>query len=546
MTTGGELLVQCLEAQGVDRIFCVPGESYLAVLDALHDASIDVINARQEGGAAIMAEGDGKMTGRPGVAFVTRGPGATNAASGVHIAKQDSTPMILFVGQIALDMRGREAFQEVDYRQAFRDLAKWVEEIDRVDRIPEIINHAWHVAMSGRPGPVVIALPEDMLRQVATSLPGPYVTVADPAPTPAAIATLAEKLAKAKRPVMVLGGPRWDEAAVIAAQDFAVRHDLPVTVTFRRQNMFNHEHPNYAGDLGIGPSPELKAAVEESDLLLVIGARVSELPSQGYELLTFPKPQIDMVHVHPGPEELGRIYTPDLAMNASPCAFFEAAANIAPRSTSGRAKAAHAAYMEWSDTPPASPGAAEMGPIIAHLRETAPDAVITNGAGNYSGWIHRFWRFRWFGQQISSTSGSMGAGLPYAVAAKRRWPEKEVICIAGDGCFQMTSQEFGALAQYDLPVIVLIIDNAAYGTIRMHQERDYPTRISATKLVNPDFATIARAYGGHGETVEETVQFPKAFARARASGKPAIIHIKTDVEALSPTLTVTGLRNRTR
>lgn len=546
MTTGGELLVQCLEAQGVDRIFCVPGESYLAVLDALHDASIDVINARQESGAAIMAEGDGKMTGRPGVAFVTRGPGATNAAAGVHIAKQDSTPMILFVGQIGLDMRGREAFQEVDYRQTFRDLAKWVEEIDRVDRIPEIINHAWHVAMSGRPGPVVIALPEDMLRQVANTRPGPRVEVAAPAPTPAVIADLSERLHKAERPVMVLGGSRWDAASVVAAQDFAARHDLPVTVTFRRQNLFNHEHPNYAGDLGIGPNPALKAMVENSDLLLVVGARLSEMPSQGYELLEFPKSQIDMVHVHAGAEELGRIYTPDLAINATPGAFFDAAATIAPRAGAGAAAAANAAFTIWNGEPPATPGKAEMGPIIAHVRETAPDAVITNGAGNYAGWIHRFWRFRWFGQQIAPTSGSMGAGVPYAVAAKRRWPDREVICFAGDGCFQMTSQEFGALAQYDLPVIVLVVDNAAYGTIRMHQERDYPARISATKLVNPDFAALARAYGGHGETVEETAQFPNAFARARDSGKPAIIHIKTDVEAISPTMTVTGLRNRAR
>lgn len=450
--------------------------------------------------------------------------------------------MILFVGQIGRDMRGREAFQEVDYRQTFRDLAKWVDEIDDARRIPEIVSHAWHVAMSGRPGPVVLALPEDMLTDEVEAEPGPFVQAPEPAPTPFQIERLGAMLAGAERPVMLLGGSRWDEAAVAAARGFAEAQGLPVAVTFRRQGLFDHEHPHYAGDLGIGPNPKLKALVAESDLILLVGGRLSEMPSQGFTLLNMPKPQIPLVHVHPGPEELGRIYAPSLAINATPGAFFQAADAIPAQQPSGRAEAAHAAYLEWSGAPPATPGRAQMGPIMAHLRETAGDAIVTNGAGNYATWIHRFWRFRSYGRQLAPTSGSMGVGLPAAVAAKLRQLEREVICFAGDGCFQMTSQEFGTAAQYGLAIIVVIVDNASYGTIRMHQERDYPERITATDLANPDFAAIARAYGGHGETVEETDQFAAAFARARESGKPAIIHVKTDVEALSPTLTVQGLR----
>ena len=546
MKTGGEILIECLAAQGVDRVFCVPGESYLAALDALHDAKIEVVNARHEGGAAMMAEADGKMTGRPGVAFVTRGPGATNAAAGVHVAKQDSTPMVLFVGQIGRRMKGREAFQEVDYRQTFRDLAKWVEEIDHADRIPEIVSHAWHVAMSGRPGPVVLALPEDMLRDAAEVAAGPRVEVADPAPTPAAIETFAAMLAKAERPLLAVGGSRWDAASVAQLQTFSVKHGLPVTTTFRRQGLFDNEHPNYAGDLGLGPNPKLKALAAESDFLILLGARLSENPSQGFSLLDIPKPQMPLAHIHPGPEELGRIYAPTLSINAAPGAFLDAAMAIPARGETGAAATAHAAYLDWTGQPPATPGKAEMGPIMTHLRAEMGGAIVTNGAGNYAVWVHRFWRFRDLAQQLAPTSGSMGYGLPAAVAAKLRHPEREVICFAGDGCFQMTGQEFGTLAQYDLPVIVVVVDNEIYGTIRMHQERDYPARVVGTDLKNPDFAALARAYGGHGETVEATEDFPEALARARASGKPAIIHVKTDAEALSPTLTISGLRAKAR
>ena len=544
MPTGGQLLIQCLEEQGVDRIFCVPGESYLAALDAMHDAKIEVINARQEGGAAMMAEADGKLTGRPGICFVTRGPGATNAAAGVHVAKQDSTPMILFVGQIGRRMRGREAFQEVDYRQTFRDLAKWVEEIDYADRIPEIISHAWHIALSGRPGPVVIALPEDMLRDEVDALPAPYVSVADPAPTPPQIDQLSDMLAGAKRPFMILGGGRWDAEAKQAAEDFSAAHDLPTAVTFRRQQLFDHLHPNYAGDMGPGMNPGLRKGIEEADLILLVGGRMSEMPSQGFELLSFPKTQVPLIHVHPGAEELGRIYAPALGINATPSTFFKAADAVPAQTSQGRGAEAHIAYRGWTDTPPDTPGDAQMGPIMAFLREASPEAIVANGAGNYAIWVHRFWRFRGYGKQLAPTSGSMGVGLPGALAAKLRCPGQEVICFAGDGCFQMTSQEFGVAAQYGLPIIVIVVDNEAYGTIRMHQERDYPTREVGTALVNPDFAAIARAYGGHGETVLKTEEFAPAFERARASGKPAIIHVKTDAEAISPTTTISKLRGK--
>ncbi|MGN6548498.1 MAG: thiamine pyrophosphate-binding protein [Pararhizobium sp.] len=547
MRTGGQLLVECLEAQGVDRLFCVPGESFLAVLDALHDSRIETVVARQEGGAAMMAEADGKMTGRPGIVFATRGPGATNAASGVHVAKQDSTPMILFVGQIGRAMHGRDAFQEVDYRLTFRDLAKWVDEIDDPDRIPEIVSHAFHVAMSGRPGPVVLALPEDMLTSLTDAEPGPRVEVAEPAPTPEAMANFAGMLSSAANPFVVLGGSRWDEAAVAAMAAFAETWDLPVGVSFRRQGLFDHLHANYAGDVGLGINPKLKARIAESDLLILVGGRFSEIPSQGFSLLSIPNSRQRLVHIHPGAEELGRIYQPHLAINATPGAFLRAAAALMAKAGGTRAAEAHAAYRAWTDEPAASTGAVQMGAVVTALRGlVGPDAILTNGAGNYATWIHRFWRFRRFGTQLAPTSGSMGYGLPAAVAAKLRHPERDVVCLAGDGCFQMTGQEFGTAVQNDAAVIVVVVDNGIYGTIRMHQEREHPGRVSGTDIVNPDFAALARAYGGHGESVERSADFADAFERARASGKPAILHLKTDPDAITPTTTLSKLRAGTK
>lgn len=540
MTTGGHLLVECLKNQGVERVFCVPGESYLNVLDGLVGSGIDTVVARHEGGAAMMADADGKMTGRPGVCMVTRGPGATNASAGVHIAWQDSTPMVLFVGQIALDMRGREAFQEVDYRAVFGTMAKWVEEIDRVDRIPEILSHAWHVAMSGRPGPVVLALPEDMLTQTTDRMACERVEVADPAPTPAAADRFIEMLSAAERPFVALGGTRWQEHDVAKMTAFAEAWDLPVGVTFRRQQLFPADHPNYAGDVGLGINLALKARIAESDLVVLLGCRFSENPSQAFSLLDIPEPKQQVVHVHPGPEEIGRIYRPALGINATPGAFLDAVAGRNPSNPStGRAAAAHADYRAWTDEPPAGVGAATMSMVIGHLRETLPvDAILCNGAGNYAIWLHRFHRYRAFGTQLAPTSGSMGYGMPAAVAAARRYPDRTVVCLAGDGCFQMSGMEFGTACQLGLKLIVLVCDNTQYGTIRMHQERDYPGRVSATPLVNPDFAAWARSYGATGLTVDADVDFAGAWAEAQAARGPALIHVKLDRRDIAPGRTI--------
>ncbi|AWK89968.1 thiamine pyrophosphate-binding protein [Azospirillum thermophilum] len=546
MKTGGQLIVAALEAQGVRRVFGVPGESYLAVLDALHGSPIEMIVARHEGGAAMMAEAMGKLTGRPGVCLVTRGPGATNAASGIHVAQQDSTPLVVLVGQIERGMRGRDAFQEVDYGKLFGGMAKWVAEIDSAARIPEMISRAFHTAMAGRPGPVVLAMPEDVLTELADAPVARIAEPAEPAPTPAQMERFAALLAGAEKPLVIAGGSRWTADGVAALQGFAERHGLPVACSFRRQMLFNHDHPLYAGDIGLGINPKLSALVAESDLILLLGGRLSEVPSQSYGLLGIPETGKTLVHVHPAPEELGRVYNPTLAVNATPGSFLEAA-NALPAAAkparTGRAEAAHAAYEAWSQPPQAIPGAVQMGAIMSWLLKTLPDdAILTNGAGNYATWIHRFWRFRRFGTQVAPVCGSMGYGLPAAIAAKLNHRTRNVVCFAGDGCFQMTGLEFGTAMQEGAAVIVLVIDNGMYGTIRMHQEREYPGRVSGTRLQNPDFAAFARSYGGHGETVERTEEFAPAFERARASGLPAIIHVKLDPEALTPTRTLSEIR----
>ncbi|MGF7173743.1 thiamine pyrophosphate-binding protein [Azospirillum doebereinerae] len=546
MKTGGQLIVEALEAQGVRRVFGVPGESYLAVLDALHDSPIEMVVCRHEGGAAMMAEAQAKLTGRPGVCLVTRGPGATNAASGIHVAQQDETPLIVLVGQIERGMRGRDAFQEVDYGKLFGGMAKWVAEIDSADRVPEMISRAFHTAMAGRPGPVVLALPEDTLTEVADAVAAPRAEAVESAPTPSQIAEFGRLLAKAERPLLVVGGSRWTEESVAALQGFAERFSLPVAVTFRRQMLFDHAHPLYAGDVGLGINPKLSALVADSDLLILLGDRFSEVPSQSYTLLGIPDPGKAVVHVHPGAEEIGRVHRPALGVVATPGAFLEAVSGLAVPPSPGwaaRAEAAHAAYEAWSTPPKSIPGDVQMGDVMAWLNERlADDAVFTNGAGNYATWIHRFRRFRRFGTQAAPVCGSMGYGLPAAVAAKLEHPERDVLCFAGDGCFQMTGLEFGTAVQEGAAVLVLVIDNGMYGTIRMHQEREYPGRVSGTQLRNPDFAAFARSYGGHGETVERTEEFAPAFERARASGLPAIIHVKLDPEALTPTRTLSEIR----
>ncbi len=545
--TGGQILVGQLVAHGVKHVFCVPGESFLAVLDALVDVDIEVTVCRQEGGAAMMADAHGKLTGEPGICMVTRGPGASNALAGIHIAKQDSSPLIVFVGQIERGMRDREAFQEMDYRAIFGQAAKWATEIDDPARIPEILSRAFHVATSGRPGPVVIALPEDMLVELATVPDAPRYTPVDCGPTGAQMAGLAERLAQAKSPVAILGGTRWDATSVREFAAFAERLQLPVAVSFRRQMLFPADQPCFIGDVGIGLNPALLKRIAEADLVLLVGGRMSEMPSQSYTLFDIPVPKQSLVHVHADSGELGRVYSPALAINATPTAFAAALASLptpASRPWAEATAAMHQAYLAWSDPAPIrTPGALQMGGVMQYLEANLPpDAIMTNGAGNFATWLHRFHRFTRYATQLAPTSGSMGYGLPAAVGAKRLWPERTVVCFAGDGCFMMHGQEFATAVQYDLPIIVLIIDNGMYGTIRMHQEKHYPGRISATQLRNPDFAAYARAFGGHGERVETTEQFGPAFERAVASGKPAILHCLIDPEAITATTTITKLR----
>ncbi|MBZ8135031.1 thiamine pyrophosphate-binding protein [Afifella sp. IM 167] len=545
MRTGGQILIDQLLAQGVKAISCVPGESYLAALDALHGSKIDVVTCRNEGGAAMMAEAVGKLTGRPGICFVTRGPGATNAAHGVHIAAHDSTPMILLIGQVERAMRHREAFQEIDYGQMFGDVAKWVVEVNEASRLPEFLARAFRIAMQGRPGPVVMSLPEDMLVEKAAVADAPYVEPADSAPSPADLSRFAGLLAEARRPIAILGGSRWSEKASADFAAFAERTGLPVATSFRRAHLFPAEHPNYAGDLGIGPNPKLFERVKEADLILLLGGRLAEMPSGGYTLLDVPTPRQRLVHVHPGAEELGRVYQPALAIQASPTAFVEALAgtalNVGPAAQ--QAGATHQEYLDFSGTPLKVPGAFQYAEAMVWLRERlGPDAIICNGAGNYAAWIHRFYRFRRFATQLAPVSGSMGYGVPAAVMAKRLYPERNVVAFAGDGCFLMNGQEFATAVQHGIAVIVVVVDNSMYGTIRMHQESRYPDRVSATDLSNPDFAALARAYGGHGETVETTEEFAHAFERALAAKKAAIIHCRLDPEAITPAKTLTQLR----
>ena len=545
--TGGQILVDQLLAHGVQQLFCVPGESYLAVLDALHDADIAVTVCRQEGGAAMMAEAQGKLTGRPGICFVTRGPGATNAAAGIHIAHQDSTPMILFVGQVARGAMGREAFQELDYAAVFGTMSKWVVQIDDPARVPELVARAFQVATSGRPGPVVVALPEDMLTQAASVADAQPFAVPETHPGAAELAALQQRLQAAQRPIAIVGGSRWSAEAVQQFEAFALAHALPVACSFRRQMLFSADHPCYAGDLGLGVNPRLLARIREADLIVLVGGRLSEVPSQGYELLGIPNPGQPLVHVHADADELGRLYRPELAIHATPQALAAALAQRplpSPAPDRARADEAHVDYLRWSDPAPIRiPGPLQMGKVMQHLREVLPaDTIFCNGAGNFATWVHRFWPFRHYASQLAPTSGSMGYGLPAGVGAKRLWPQREVVVFAGDGDFMMHGQEFATAVQYGLPLIVVLLDNAMYGTIRMHQEREYPGRISGTALKNPDFRAYAQAFGGHGERVEHSDDFGPALARARASGLPAILHCLLDPEAITPAGTLQGLR----
>ena len=544
--TAAAVLVDGLVAQGVTHVFCIPGESYLAVLDAFVDRAITVVVCRQEAGAAIIAEAWGKATGRPGVCFVTRGPGATNAAHGIHIAQQASSPMILFVGQVARGVRGREAFQELDYPALFGAMSKWTDEVREAERIPELLSRAFAAAMNGRPGPVVLSLPEDMLSEHVAVADAPRIEPAEAAPTATDVARLAALLEGARAPVLVLGGSRWEEASCAAVRRFAERWALPVVTSFRRLPLFDALHEAYAGDLGIGANPKLLARLKAADLLLVLGGRLGDVPSQGYDLLDIPRPACRMVHVHPEPGEIGRVYAADLAIAATPAGLVEALERLLPAAMppwAGSAAAAHAEYLAWSETATPQPGAVNLGAVVVWLRENLPpEAVICNGAGNFAAWVGRFFRVRRLGHHAAPMSGSMGYGVPAAVAMQLLHPDAPVVCFTGDGDFLMNGQEFATAVQYNLPVVVIVCDNGLYGTIRMHQEREYPGRPSATALRNPDFAAYARAFGGFGATIEATADFPAAYAAARASGLPAILHLKIDPDAILPGTTLGAIR----
>ena len=550
LRSGGQILVDQLRIHGADMAFGVPGESYLAVLDALHDApEIRFLVCRQEGGAAMMADAYGKLTGRPGLCFVTRGPGATSASAGVHIAFQDSTPMILFIGQVARGQLDREAFQEIDYRRMYGQLAKWVAQIDDPARLPEYVSRAYHTATAGRPGPVVLALPEDMLTErVAAEDAGPYRPVVTH-PGPEQMAALRERLARAERPFVLLGGGGWTATACADIQAFAEASGLPVGAAFRCQDYFDNAHPNYVGDVGIGLNPKLGRRIRESDLLLVTGARLGEMTTGGYSLIDIPRPRQSLIHVHAGAEELGRVYQPELAINATPPAFAAAARALAPIADPPWAEWTRAARADYEENirPTRGPGPVQMAEIVAWLRgRLPPEAIVTNGAGNYTAWVHRFHQYRRYRTQLAPTSGSMGYGLPAAVAAKAVRPAQPVICFAGDGCFLMHGQELATAVQYGLGIVVIVVNNGMYGTIRMHQEREYPGRVSSTGLTNPDFAAYARAFGAGGEAVERTEDFApafeRAFERAMAAGGPSLIELRLDPEAITPRSSLSEIR----
>ena len=534
--TAAQALVEALLAHGVTHVFCVPGESYLPVLDALHDApAIRVITCRHEAAAANMAEAHGKLTGRPGICMVTRGPGATHASIGVHTANQDSTPMILFVGQVARGDKGRGAFQELDYAQVFGGLAKWAAEIDDADRVGEFVGRAFATATRGRRGPVVLALPEDMLRDETAA------AIAPPAPAfgggldPAALAAIGERLAAAETPLLVLGGSGWTSAALNALAGWAESLSLPVALSFRRKDLIDNRHPCYAGDLGLGVNPKLAARVRAADLVIALGARLGENATQGYTLLTREQTAAKLIHILSGPEEVGRVWPAAIGAVADVSPAAEALATLRPgRTWADWAASARADYDAFG-APVAVTGSVNLGDVYRHLREALPDdAIVTNGAGNYAAWLHRYFEHRAWPTQLAPTSGAMGYGLPAAIAAKILHPEREVVCAAGDGCFLMVGQELATAVQHGANIVVLVIDNGSFGTIRMHQERDFPGRTVATDLRNPDFVAYARSFGCWATRVERTTDFPAALAEARSAGRPALIHILTSVEDIAP------------
>ena len=546
--TGGQILVEQLRVQGCDRIFTVPGESFLAVLDALHDApEIETIVCRQEGGVSYMADADGKMTGRPGVAFVTRGPGATNASAGVHVAFQDSTPMILFVGDLDRADRDREGFQEIDMAAFFGPVSKWAARIDDARRIPEYVARAFRVATAGRPGPVVLAIPEDMLRDEVEAIDRPKIAPIAQPPCAGAMEAMFGLLKDATNPVAIIGGAGWDRDAAHHFATFAYRYGIPTAAAFRRQDAISNDCGVYAGQLGYGPNPRLQQRIRESDLLLVAGARLGEATTDGYKLVNPDHPDQLLVHIHPDPNELGRVFKADLPICADMGEFAEMAADWADpdlvRFSAG--DEAHKEWLEWSEPAPRDGVALDLGPCVKAMRDALPaNTIICNGAGNFSGWWHRYWHYGPMPTQLAPTSGTMGYGLPASVAAALRFKDRPVVCVAGDGDFLMNGQELATAAQYGADLLVILVDNGAYGTIRMHQERDYPERVSATALANPDFVKLAEAYGGWAERVESTEAFAPALARSLERGGIRLLHCVTDVEVITNQTTIAAIHAR--
>ena len=541
---GGHLLVECLIALGATKSFGVPGESYLAVLDALHDThgKLDYLLCRNEGGAAFMASAYGKLTGSPGICFVTRGPGVTNASIGVHTAMQDSSPMILFVGQVGTDMKGREAFQEIDYRAVYGTVAKWAVEIDDVSRLPEIVARAWTTATTGRPGPVVVALPEDMLTTVTEvdPLSGPAMMF-EPAPSADAMASALKLLATAERPVLLIGGANWTADGRSALQAFAETSDIPVVAAFRYQDQFDNHSPAFVGEAGVGMVAHVKNLIRDADVILAVNVRFGEMTTDGYTLLSVPQPRQKLIHVHGSDREIGKIYVPAIGIHAGPNAFAKTLTPVKGPWAEWRA-AARKAY-EGTFSAPVQPGPVDMVAVSAWLRETLPaDVILTNGAGNFTVWPNKFFKFGPQARLLAPQSGAMGYGLPAAIAAKVAFPERTVVCFAGDGDFQMNCQELGTAMQAGAQPIVLILNNGIYGTIRAHQERHYPARVSGTSLENPDFVTLAKAYGFHAERVESTQEFAAAFGRALNSATGAVLDIAISPDALTPRQTLSQMR----
>lgn len=537
----GELLVKSLENLGARQAFGVPGESYLAVLDALYDSPIDLMLTRHEGGAAFMACAWGQLTGEPGVCMVTRGPGATNASIGVHTAMQGSVPMILFVGQIARWMRDREAFQELDYRAVFGSVAKWATEIDDPARIPEVLARAWRTAVSGRPGPVVIALPEDMLVEDVMAEPVRHpLRLAEPAPSAPALAKAEALLANAERPLAIVGGGGWRDSGKSALAKWLTTANVPAVAAFRFHDLLDHNAPYFAGVAGVGMTAEVRELVTSADVILALNIRFGEMTTDGYSLFEAPRPKQELIHVHSSDLELGKIYQPALAIHAGP--------NEMARSLSVTCQAnawgdqARGSYLESLTVPP-QPGPLDMGAVVRCLEQRlGADAILTNGAGNFAVWTNRFFRFGPDQRLIAPQSGAMGYGIPAAIAAKHAYPHRDVVCIAGDGDFQMTCNELGAAMQAGACPVVLVVNNGSYGTIRMHQERDYPARVSGTVLENPDFTTLAAAYGFHGERVSRTEDFAAALDRGLAAKGGAVIELELGIEAITPGRTLTQIR----